>query len=304
MTQELYDKLYGAPVTATTQAPAQTRSSDFLKELPTWVTPQSTPSVATGAPAGYVANPIVGKEPIYLADSLAGAGITSAGTGWNNSAEVQNSINQSMAGWGSPVVQGNTAAPVAAVTPTTVKPVMGPANAVPASDTARIRDLALKTIALKESDNRPTRVNRLGYAGLYQVGADTLIDLGYLKPGGPKSKSGATVNSWMKQDSNWTDKAKAIGIDSFQAFLNSPKAQTAIMEQNYEKLRKMAQSPKYSAFTNRAGASKEEALAATVAAMHLLGPSGLLSKGLHGADANKTKGLTWYNHVLKAVKTR
>ena len=60
MTQELYDKLYGAPVTATTQAPAQTRSSDFLKELPTWGTPQSTPSVATGAPAGYVANPIVG----------------------------------------------------------------------------------------------------------------------------------------------------------------------------------------------------------------------------------------------------
>ena len=119
MTQELYDKLYGAPVTATTQAPAQTRSSDFLKELPTWVTPQSTPSVATGAPAGYVANPIVGKEPIYLADSLAGAGITSAGTGWNNSAEVQNSINQSRAGWGSPVVRGNTTAPEAAITPTT-----------------------------------------------------------------------------------------------------------------------------------------------------------------------------------------
>lgn len=298
--------MYNGPVA--TEASAQVTPSNFLSEIPTWAASRSTPNAApviAEIPAGYVTSPIAGKEPVYLADSLAGTAINTARTGWNNIAEVQNSINQSRAGWGKPIVQSDAVAPVTVVTPTAVaKTTVPTASIVPVNEETRVKGLALKTIALKESENRPTLVNRLGYAGLYQVGADTLIDLGYLKPGGPRSKTGATMNSWMKQDDNWTDKAKAIGVDSFQSFLNNPKAQTTIMSQNYDKLSKMAQSPKYAAFINRAGASKEEATAATVAAMHLLGPSGLLSKGLHGTDANKTRGLTWYNHVLKAVKKR
>jgi hypothetical protein len=72
-----------------------------------------------------------------------------------------------------------------------------------------------------ESSGDSTAVNQFGYAGSYQMGADALSDLGYLK----KKPKDVSQKDWMSNPSNWKNKNK---INSMDDFLGDAKAQEKI----------------------------------------------------------------------------
>ena len=51
-----------------------------------------------------------------------------------------------------------------------------------------------KHLAFKESSNNPKTISTLGYIGLYQMGEDALIDVGYYKRG--QLDKTLKINDW------------------------------------------------------------------------------------------------------------
>lgn len=92
-------------------------------------------------------------------------------------------------------------------------------------------DTYTKRVGHMESRNDYGIVNKIGYAGRYQFGAQALETLGYLKPGTYTKQAG---NSGMKNPSNWNN-----GL-SLEKFLASPEIQDEAMAKytamNYKQL--------------------------------------------------------------------
>lgn len=83
-----------------------------------------------------------------------------------------------------------------------------------------------------ESGGNPTKVNQLGYAGLYQFGAPLLTDLGLYKPGANED-----LKSWSKTSSNapgkWSGTFSIPGfpdVKNVKDFLSNPDAQKAAFD--------------------------------------------------------------------------
>ncbi len=74
-----------------------------------------------------------------------------------------------------------------------------------------------------ESSGRHNLTNSLGYMGHYQFGYQALLDTGMVE------KQPGRKNN--KDEYIWTDKAKAMGVDSREDFLNNPEAQSKAMDQ-------------------------------------------------------------------------
>jgi hypothetical protein len=144
------------------------------------------------------------------------------------------------------------------------------------------------TIGKSESGGNYSAVNSIGYVGKYQFGYPALIDGGYVK-GSCKS------NAQLNNPNNWTGKN---GIDSLQAFLNSPAEQEAAMcaytKRNYTAMCKLG------AVTSE---QPPEDVAGMLAVSHLLGPGGARDyrNGKSGADAYGTTGATYFNKGKYAV---
>lgn len=90
----------------------------------------------------------------------------------------------------------------------------------------------------RESSGRPTIVNELGYAGLYQFGAPRLADLGMYTPG-----SGENLAGWSKTQKNapgkWTGTFSIPGhpeVKTLADFLGSPEAQKAAFGAHRQRL--------------------------------------------------------------------
>lgn len=141
----------------------------------------------------------------------------------------------------------------------------------------------------RESSGNYRAVNRLGYAGGYQFGAQALEGIGYLKKGSYSKKVG---NRPLNDPNAWTGKD---GINSLEDFLNSPEVQDSAFEQladsNLKTLRNLG------TITDN---STPQEIAGYIAASHLLG-AGAASRSLEGTDANNTKGTTYFNIGSNAV---
>jgi hypothetical protein len=71
----------------------------------------------------------------------------------------------------------------------------------------------LNALGFMESSLIPTKVNSIGYAGLFQMGEDSLQDTGYYR--GDKTRKNDWTGSWTGKD----------GINSLADFLKSPETQ-------------------------------------------------------------------------------
>lgn len=139
----------------------------------------------------------------------------------------------------------------------------------------------------KESGNKYTAVNRLNYIGKYQMGADMLIDLGYVRPG---SKLRDLDNPGV-----WVGKG---GIKSKEDFLGSPSVQESAMDQELElnerRLRRLGVIDE---------TSTTQEISGYLATSHLLGTGGAsaMKRGVVKADANGVTGNAYYNLGYSAV---
>lgn len=147
---------------------------------------------------------------------------------------------------------------------------------------------ALKeALGKKESSNNYAAVNRFNYIGKYQMGADMLIDLGYVRPG---SKLRDLDNSEV-----WTGKD---GIKSKSEFLGSPTVQESAMDQelalNEKRLRRMGVIDE---------TSTTQEIAGYLATSHLLGTGGAqqMKRGVVKSDANGVTGNEYYKLGYAAV---
>lgn len=147
-------------------------------------------------------------------------------------------------------------------------------------------DNLYRQISIRESGGNYNAVNQLGYLGKYQFGAAALQDLGYTR---------TTKNNLLTDPNAWTGKG---GVTSKEAFLASSEAQEAAMaaltKKNYNTLLKMG--------VLTPDSTKEE-VGGYLAVAHLLGPGGArdLKNGKNGADANGTKGSSYYQTGSGAV---
>ena len=82
-------------------------------------------------------------------------------------------------------------------------------------------------------------VNQGGYAGAWQMGTETLEDLGYVKKGTSATyqkggvNEGKNINDALNDPSNWTGKDK---VNSKDDFLNSPEKQDKIARESFADL--------------------------------------------------------------------
>lgn len=150
-------------------------------------------------------------------------------------------------------------------------------------------------VGYNESGGKYDATNQFGYQGKYQMGAQALITLGYLKPGTPQSPEA------LNNPNNWKGKD---GIYSSADFLGSPSVQEDAMY-NYTK-------NNYARLQNTGLITSDtpaDTAAGLLAASHLVGPGGPPSKdypkgngvygwyvnGVAASDANKTTAETYFN---------
>lgn len=151
---------------------------------------------------------------------------------------------------------------------------------LPGSSPVNTQQSLKDALGAKESSNNYGAVNRLGYMGKYQMGAEMLTDLGYVKPG--------TTNSMLDNPSVYTGKD---GITSKKAFLDNNKVQESAMDaelkMNEKRLRNMG--------VIDANTTEEEK-SGYLATSHLLGTGGArdLKKGVTKSDANGVTGQTYF----------
>lgn len=142
---------------------------------------------------------------------------------------------------------------------------------------------ALKAqMAKSESNFNYTAINSIGFVGKYQFGYLALIDRGYVT-------RNTTSNNQLTNPLHWTGQD---GINSLDAFLNSPEVQERTMDEHL--------GANHSALI-RLGTindtSPPEDIAGKLAVCHLLGAGGCNSwtNGSGGVDQYGTTGDTYYN---------
>lgn len=154
------------------------------------------------------------------------------------------------------------------------------------SDLASLR----ANLKQRESSGNYQAVNQLGYAGAYQFGAASLVDLGYIDRG--RYQAFRASKNWDQKDflndpANWTDKQPG----GLPGFLNNQAAQ----DQAFDQL-----TQRNLTTLERTGVVDETTSAADVngylATSHLLGPGGArdLANGRAGADANGTSAREYF----------
>ena len=154
-------------------------------------------------------------------------------------------------------------------------------------------DRVKSALAQRESSNNPTVVNKLGYAGKYQFGAQALEDLGYLKPGAYK----AYKNKALEMPEMWTQKS---GANNLESFLGNEQLQDDIaseyLQRNYDLLKAKGVDVDNMAPEDVAGA---------LMASHIAGAGGAKKflSGEDSEDAFGTKTSEYYNLGREAAVT-
>ena len=148
-------------------------------------------------------------------------------------------------------------------------------------------DTLKANIRQKESSNNYQVVNQLGYVGAYQMGAASLVDVGYVDrdaynraPKGP---------GWQKEfladSKNWKTEGGLSG------YLNNPglqdQAYDTLTNRNYRSLKRLGVVDDN---------SNPNEVSGYLATSHLLGPGGArdLKDGKSGTDANGTSGREYF----------
>lgn len=141
-----------------------------------------------------------------------------------------------------------------------------------------------QVLADKESTNNPKAVNRLGYVGLYQLGAPALIDAGLVKKG--------TTNKGLRNKNNW------VGGLSLNKFLANPQLQDKALllytNRNQDALMSKGMIDENTPHHEKAG---------LLAAAHLVGATGAqqaLMQGKDVKDANFVKPQD-YHKMMSSV---
>ena len=139
----------------------------------------------------------------------------------------------------------------------------------------------------RESSGNYKAVNQFGFIGGYQMGAQSLETLGYLKEGA--SKGG---NSAMDNPANWTGKG---GATSKTAFLNDRGVQDVAFNENASfNIKVLTQKGVINADT------PADEVAGYAAASHLLGPTGAATS-LDAVDGNGVTGKEYFALGSSAV---
>ena len=151
-----------------------------------------------------------------------------------------------------------------------------------------------RSIFQSESSGDYSTINDGGYVGGYQMGAQALESLGYLKKGtyNRGKASGKGGNSGIPDPTNWTGKS---GVDSLDSFISDPATQDKIFEENlnYNYKGLLANG------TITPDTSIED-VAGYISAAHLLGVAG--AKNLSNVDGNGTSGNTYFARGVEAVR--
>lgn len=145
-------------------------------------------------------------------------------------------------------------------------------------------DQYAREMGLIESTNRPNVINRLGYAGLYQMGTGALVDAGYMR------KPSNNANRHMENPNMWTGKD---GIRSLEDFLNNQRIQKKALLEYTSRNKKVLEGRGVIKPT-----STSNEIYGHLAGAHLLGASGY-SDDPKSKDANKVSGLKYYNKMQK-----
>ncbi|MDA3806966.1 MAG: hypothetical protein PF440_03545, partial [Thiomicrorhabdus sp.] len=152
-------------------------------------------------------------------------------------------------------------------------------KSTPVDDTS---DAFRKVMLKRESSNDYTATNDGGYVGGYQMGAQALETLGYVKPGTYSKEKG---NSGLDDTENWTGKG---GASSKETFLASAEVQDTAFEENKQfNLNQLQRNGVIGANTS------EEDKLGYLAAAHLLGAGN--ATNLDTTDANDTTGREYFN---------
>ena len=151
-------------------------------------------------------------------------------------------------------------------------------NAPIATDAKQALANVKEALKQRESGGDYTAVNRFGFAGAYQMGAQALADIGVVKRG--------TTNRMLNDPSVWTGK---YGASSLNSFLNNKIIQDTIADKHLENIARQV-APVSANLKDFGG---------KVAAAHLLGVNG--SKNLKAQDANKVSGHTYYNIGAQSI---
>lgn len=150
-------------------------------------------------------------------------------------------------------------------------------------------------LAVLESGDNYTKTNSRGYVGKYQMGADNLVDRGYVKRG--------TKNNQLTDSNNWTGKD---GINSAEDFKKNPavqeKAMDASLDANEKQLKRMRVIDDNTTEQEKAG---------LLASSHLVGAGGAYAmrnggklpngKTVATSDGNNTSGKHYYDEGYAAV---
>jgi len=155
-------------------------------------------------------------------------------------------------------------------------------------------EVILKTLSQLESSNNPRAINSLGYIGKYQLGAQALEDLGYLKSGSySKLKNKAVNNPEMYTGKN--------GIANIEDYLSQEDMQDNIAQELLERNFKLLK---------RKGIDVEnippEEIAGLLMESHVVGAGGAskrFKKGIDSEDAYGTKGSKYYNKGVEAIES-
>ena len=134
-------------------------------------------------------------------------------------------------------------------------------------------------------------INRLGYIGKYQFGAQALATLGYVK----LPASSKINNSVLDSDSSWTGKS---GITSKAMFLNAGSVQETVMFENLQF--------NYNVLKRKGTITTNDTpgrVAGLLCVSHLLGSGGAIAfaNGSDSKDGNGTSGRTYYQIGAAAV---
>lgn len=148
-----------------------------------------------------------------------------------------------------------------------------------------------EAILFRESTGNYSKINKLGYVGGYQFGAQALETLGYLKKGSyVESKNKAVQNP-----KNWTGKNNVKNLNDF---LKNSKVQDKAFEEN---LNFNFKSLNQKGIIDKT--TPPEETAGFLAASHLIGVNAIDKKGLFKKDANKVAGIEYFNLGKKVVST-
>jgi len=147
-------------------------------------------------------------------------------------------------------------------------------------------------LGYKESTNNYKAVNNIGYIGKYQFGAQTMENLGYLKPGSYKKYK----NKALEMPELFTGKND---ITNKEDFLNNEKLQDSEASRNLKLNYK---------YLKRKGVDvdklPDEEVAGLLATSHLLGAGGAkkMYEGKDSKDALGTTGTEYYNLGKESIK--